>query len=547
MIFFKNIALFAIVLLLTLPVLAQEDLPGGQVDVIKSFDAHLLDTERHGVKPQLPPLDTTTRPQVYNILTKSLIVEYLPPKIRPLAMKGDALQKNYNGYAKLGGGLPSAFYLDGSYNVISKKNYDFGINAFHHSANNNRNVENQRFSNTNINVDGNYYFEQGFAVNGHLGYKLQDVYYYGYNDLNEELDSARFSFASDDVRQRFSTFSAGGRIFNGERTEADFNYSAGFEYYHLEDDFAAREDGFNLLISGTKWFNEAHPLTLSIETDFTTYRDTSEQDLNNFYLRPSYTYHGGGFKAKIGANITSSNDEFSIFPDIEVSANLVEGILGAFVGAEGSLQKNNFKNLTDYNPFISSRIRVRNTKYFHFYGGIKGNYQGIDYHAQIGYKTADDLALYQLPNALDSVPRFDVLYDTVNIVNIKASLSVPLFEDFELTGSLTQSIFSPQTEDKAWHLPTTSLNVLAKYKTLDGKLLVKGELFLENGVPFRDSDGETKNLNALFDVSLGAEYYFTDNIGAFASLNNLANNKRQRWHRYPVFGLNALFGITARF
>ena len=91
--FFKNIALLFLVSILASPLFAQEDLPGGQVDVIKSFDARLLDTERQSIKPILPPLDTATRPQIYNILTKSLTVEYLPPKIRPLAMKGDALQK----------------------------------------------------------------------------------------------------------------------------------------------------------------------------------------------------------------------------------------------------------------------------------------------------------------------------------------------------------------------------------------------------------------------------------------------------------------------
>jgi hypothetical protein len=40
---------------------------------------------------------------------------------------------------------------------------------------------------------------------------------------------------------------------------------------------------------------------------------------------------------------------------------------------------------------------------------------------------------------------------------------------------------------------------------------------------------------------------FHKNFGAFVDLNNLANNKRERWYLYPQFGLNILAGITARF
>jgi hypothetical protein len=524
----------------------QPDLPSEQVDVVKSFDARLMDAERITVNPDLPPLDTTTRRQTYNIVTKTITVEYLPPKIRPLAMRGDNLPESFKGYAKLGAGFPGALYGEASYNVISNKNLDLGIHLFHNSANNNRNVENQRFANTFGKVNGTYYFDQGFAVNGRLGYSVDNVFFYGYNDLNKE-ENTEISFAKDDVMQKFSIFDVGASIFNGERTEADFNYSAGFDAYLMQDDYAARERGFDLNIGATKWFNDAHPLTIKLRTDFTAYKDTADQSLNNFYLQPSFTYHADVFKVKIGANIASHEDEFAFFPDLEATASIIPSLLSAFIGAEGSLQKNTFRSLSDYNPFISSRIRVRNTRYYHFFGGIKGNVLGYDYNAQVGYKTADDLALFLLGDPLDSIPRFDVLYDSVDIFSLKLSVSAPIFEGFELIGTASQSFFTPKNEEKAWHLPTLSINVAGIYTALEGHLRFKGEFFLENGVPYRDSQGEAKNLNALFDISLGVEYFFTKNIGLFANINNLANNRRQRWHRYPVFGLNALAGVTARF
>ena len=545
---FKNIGLILLLGCGSLALQAQKPgLQAGEVDIVKSFDARLAVTERFGVAPVLPPLDTATKRLDYAITARSMEVEYLPPRIRPLAMPSSKENGDtYNGYLRLGGGFPAAILGDGYYNISSLENFTLGLTARHHSANNDRRLENQRFSYSGGGLDGTYHFDQGFSVNGGLGYSSNVNHFYGYNDLNDEKDLS-YSFLPEEVRQRFNIFDAKASVFNGARTEADFNYHAGFKAYLLNDFYAVRERGFNLLLSGTKWFAGSHPLNIDLETDFTTYKDTSNQSLNNFFLRPNYTYHGGSFTAKIGVNIASHRDQFSFFPDVELYALILEGVLGAYVGATGTLQKNDFRTLSAYNPFISSRIRVRNTSYYQYYGGVKGNVQGINYDAQVGYKTVDNLALFLLPDVNDSIPRFDLIYDTANIVYFKASLEMPLFEGFNLTGTVSQNFFSLQGQEKPWHLPSLTVNVGARYTTMENKLTLKGDFFLENGVPYLDENNEAQNLNALFDVSVGADYFFTKNIGGFIQINNLANNQRQRWFRYPTFGINAMVGLVARF
>lgn len=531
-------------LLCSIGATAQTELPGGQVEVIRNFDARLLETDPVRIRPVLPPLDTATRRMTYNILSRSFEVEYLPPTIRPLAIRTDKNTKNYNGYTKLGGGFPSALYGELSYNLFAEDQYRFGIDVLHHSANNTRNIENQRFSSTKFGANGTYYLDQGFAVDARLGYSVDNVFFYGYNRFNDERGTDN-SFAKEDVQQRFSIFDVSAKLFNGQRTQADFNYFAGFDVYLMQDNYAARENGFDLKFGASKWFNEMHELKAQIRTDFTSYRDTATQSLNNFFFEPSFTFHGDVFKAKIGAIIASHEDDFQFFPDVELSASMLGSVLTAFVGAEGTLQKNTFRSLSTYNPFIESRIQVGNTRFVEYFGGIRGNFQGINYRAQVGYKNADNLALF-LTNQ-DTVPRFGVVYDTARIFRIHGSLIFPITKGLDLTGSVTQNFFSLDREEKPWHLPSLTINGGARYTTMEGKLLVKGDVFLENGVPYRDENGQAKNLNALFDVSLGADYLFTDNIGAFVQVNNLANNRRQRWQYYPMFGLNAFIGVTARF
>jgi hypothetical protein len=543
----KHILLSGLLVLTFVLAQAQPDLPSGQVDIVKSFEARLAEANRVDVAPELPPLDTTTRRLNYQVVAKDVPVEYLPPRIRPLAFRTEKPPAIYDGYARLGGGFPAAFYGELSYDITKNKEFDFGVDLLRHTANNNGNVENQRFSNNRLGLDGTYYFEQGFAVNGEVGYTSNGVYYYGYNDINEELDTTRFSFTDDEVRQRYNIFDFGFDIFNGERTVGDFNYKAGVDIYLMNDNFAARENGFLLTLAATKWFDERHPLQIELRTDFSSFRDTTKQTLNNFFLEPSYTYHADAFQLKIGANVTSNDDNFSLFPDIEASANIIEGIVTAYVGVTGTLQKNNFRSLTEYNPFVRTRMEIKNSKFTEYYGGIKGNISGITYQAQAQYRTIDNLALFQLGDPFDSIPRFDVLYDTANVFTLKGTVVVPLFEGLEVTGSLSQSVFSLEREEKPWHLPTFTVNAGARYTTPDRQFALRADLFLENGVPYRNSQGEADNLNALFDVSVGGEYYFSENIGAWLQLNNLAANQRQRWFRYPILGLNVMAGVSARF
>jgi len=521
----------------------QNELPTEQVDVIKDFNARLIETQRFTIQPELPPLDTIAERQAYDITARTLDVQYLPPKIRPIAYRGKENPPTYRGYAKLGGGFPNALYADASYNLSNTDNFILDFDLEHYSANNTNNLENQRMSKSDLGVDGTYYFDQGFAVEAGAGYSLNNVFFYGYNDFSTETDPV--SFEKDDVRQRFSMFDLHGELFNHLQTVGDFSYRAGIDFYHLQDNYSARENGFDILLNATKWFEATHNLDAELEFDLSSFRDTATQTLNNFHLRPSYTFHSSNFKVKAGFNLAASDGEVFFYPNVEATLNVIENILTAFAGAEGDLRKNNFRNLTQYNPFLTSRPELRNTDYVHLYGGVLGEVFGADYHAQVGYKRARDLALF-VSNE-DTIPRFEAIYDTVDIFTIKGGIIIPLFDGLQLTGTVAQNFFTPNNAEKAWHLPALDINVGATYSLMDGKLNLRADLFIQNGVPFRNEAGEAENLNGLYDLSAGAEYLFNDRIGAFVRVNNILDNRRERWNHYPVFGLNAVAGVSARF
>jgi hypothetical protein len=376
------------------------------------------------------------------------------------------------------------------------------------------------------------------------------VSYYGYS-------TDRFSIypnaEPEEVKQTFGIFDLGGKFYNHVQTAGDLNYSAAFDLYTMGDDFAAKEFGFDLKLKATKWIRGKHSFDIGLRTDFTNYKVVgTEQNLNNYSLTPAFTFHGSRFKVKAGANLVSSNDEYLPFPDVEVVVNITGNELAFYAGLNGDLQKNTFRSLSTYNPYIYTALpdgTLRNTKYFHAFAGLKGNFKVFEYMVQGGYKPTNDLALYRFRYQQDLLYDFDVEYDDVNIINIRASLKANILKTLSFTGTLSQNIFDtslPQIQP--WHLPALDANFMLVYLTTDNKLRAKAQLNIQNGVTANlPGEGRWEDLNGLYDLSVGAEYWFVKKFGAFLEVNNILDNKRERWVHYPTYGINVLGGITARF
>lgn len=526
--------------------------PGGIVpdqsqDVIKNFDAKLLESEKIKINPVLPKVDTATKAQTYTVPNKVLGIDYQPPRMRPIALAQQKLPPQYNGYLKAGYGFPNSPYGEGAYRYGDPKQYLLGLSVKHHSAEDKK-VENQRFSKTDVEATGTFYARAGVAVDAKLYNHNNSNYYYGYNAVSDS------TFDREAVKQSIGIFGASIKAYNSVRTVADFNYGLGANFYSLGDNYSSKETDFNLKLEATKWFKEKHPLSMIVRTEFTSLDTTDsgkKQSLNNIYLQPSFTFKGVMYSLKIGANLISSSDIFYPKPDIEATLNLAGNKLGIFAGWRGDMTKNSYRNLVKYNPFMFSRPKIKNTEVDEIYGGVKGKLNALDYSAQFGWSNNKDLALF-LSDSTDLKRRFNVIYDTVKIANIRAAITMNPVENLELTGTISQNVYTAKRQAAAWGLPSLDVNVSAKYKVFEDAKAntlanLKASLFVQNGVNYLNKNKQPDRLNPLFDLSVGGEVFFNKNIGVFLDANNLLNLKRERWQNYPTFGLNILGGVSARF
>jgi hypothetical protein len=514
--------------------------PTDKVDVIKNFDAKLLDANKIKVPPTLPALDTTTKYQDYVVPARPLAVKYDAPKLKPLGMKAAPKEDQFKGYVKAGGGIPSSLYGEAGYGFAVKNKFDAQVWARHHRANF-KDRENQKFDNTDVSVSGSGMLGKTTALEAKVAYSLDNLFFYGYDDDSLSFDSER-------VRQKFSLTDVGLRVFNGERNDNDLNYYVAPQVYSLSDNYANSETGFNLNIGGNKWFADKHVLRLNIRTDFSTYDDTVKQRLNNIYFQPSFTFHAGFLRLKIGGNFASNRDIFHVYPDAELSLRVFGDGIQLFAGANGDLRKNTYRTLSEYNPWIWMRgSEVRNSDWRNYFGGIRGNLGWADYSVQGGYSTVKNLALHQTLYLGDGITRFQVLYDSASVVNFQGTLRITPVKNLNVTGTLSHNVYEMGDQLAPWGLPRLEGNFGATYGLLNNKANVRANFYLADQIRRRDAEGTPGRDGALYDLGIGGSYYFTKNIGAFLDINNILNNTRERWHDYPMYGLNVLVGLSARF
>ena len=78
-------------------------------------------------------------------------------------------------------------------------------------------------------------------------------------------------------------------------------------------------------------------------------------------------------------------------------------------------------------------------------------------------------------------------------------------------------------------------------------LFVKGDLFAWDGAPYRSPSKETRKGESGFDLNAGVEFRITRQLNLWVQMNNILNNKYERWNQYEVYGFNILGGIVFNF
>jgi hypothetical protein len=67
------------------------------------------------------------------------------------------------------------------------------------------------------------------------------------------------------------------------------------------------------------------------------------------------------------------------------------------------------------------------------------------------------------------------------------------------------------------------------------------------GGDYLSKNNLAKSFNGGTDLSAGMEFKVNKMFSAWLDVNNILNNKYERWHNYEVYGLNVLGGVRISF
>ena len=286
---------------------------------------------------------------------------------------------------------------------------------------------------------------------------------------------------------------------------------------------------------------------VALKGAITNYTVNSVSTANNIVaLIPGINIHGEQFTghALVGFGIGLSSGIY-VLPDLLASYKIADTKYILSAGWQSTLRQNTYEQLSTENPYMNNVYTPLQTRKDEIFGQVQGSSGShFSYSVRVGWWSFD-----QLPTFLNDAithKQFNVIYDRVNAIAFQAGARYQVANKWSagITGDFYG--FSSGSLPHVWHEPNMKIKGDFMVNPLP-KLSVTAYLALLGGIYARDASGNTVKLNTIADAGVGAEYLFIKRLSVFVQVNNLFNNKYQRWYGYEAYGLNVYGGIRLKF
>ena len=546
------------------------------VDLTASGDRYIEPAYRVALSPSI--VDTTIETVIveYPLLSLKYETQTEVDQINPASIKTvEKLPQLYSTYIKLGVGTELMPIGEVFFDATRSRKYIYGAHVKHLSSFGNvKDYAESTFDRTRVNLYGGIN-ERRYSLRGDVHYNNQGLHYYSASDT--------LGLDRDSIAQRYSDFGIDALYKAHKKDSATLNYQIGLGYNNYlskkplnkdDIDWRARENYVGL--TSTTWYkHKKETYAVDLNVRYNGYRyglpDSSLTGLDSgivlnntiINLKPNITttLQDNRFKAKVGLDLTfdiHNKTKVYIYPLAEIKYSMFNDIFIPYAGVRGGLTQTTFKSLTRENEFLLPNVYLQNEKKpIEFYGGIKGTLsKRISFNAGISFANIRDKALFVTDTTFSIGNKFNVIYDTMNVTSIDASISYQLQEKLKVDVMGRFNSYSALNNSYAWNLPRMEFLVRGSYNLFD-KFLFNLDLSLEEGrkaLVYEMGDDVAvengqfvKSLGFITDLNLGIEYRYNKRISAFIECNNIVSQRYMRWYNTPVHAFQFLGGVTFRF
>ena len=514
------------------------------IDITSSYKPVLHNAVKINFSASHLNADTTKPKMNYTVPSQNLFYAYQPISLRPLALQQDTnLYLGIRNYIKVGYGNYSTPYVNAGFSFGDGKK--MVVNLYANYISSKGKIANQDYTQLQIKANAVFFTPKNEV---YVGAQLSqnNNYLYGYNH-------SLYTFKKDSVRQQFQDLVLIGGVRNTTSGEYGISYNPNITVINFTNKNKVNENTVIANAPITKTFGDAFMLKIDAKADITSYTTKNlasniKFSNNVFQIAPSIAISSPRFSINAGIVPTWNNGLFVWLPNVFAEAQVKEKIFLIQAGWIGRYTKNTYRNLTAFNPFLTTIPFQKNTKEIEYYGGIKATVgKHFSFNIKGGIVSFNDMPLFINDTATDN-KAFNISNEkSVQSLRIHGDLSFINQDKFTLTAGLTFNGYTLlQSNAKAWN--TVPMEITSSLRWWAFKqVLLKADLYAFSGGNYLTKGNKAQSFSGGTDISVGAEFKVNNRFSAWIDINNIANQKYQRWHAYEVYGLNVLGGIRVSF
>jgi hypothetical protein len=514
------------------------------IDIISSFKPVLRSNVKINLTATNLSADSSKPSFKYNIPAQNLFYSYAPIPIKPLALDHDTvLLLGNRDFIKAGFGNYTTPYLNAGFSFGNGKKNLLTVTGGYIASKGK--IQYQDYQQAAVKVADNY-FGNTNEYYGFIEGNRNDYNLYGY-------DHSLHSYPSDSVSRYYQNFRFKAGIRNIVPNPGGFDYDPTIDVNYFTGKNNLVETGLLVNAPVTKKLTDDIFLKITGVADITNYKADSSAavhvlfDNNVFQIAPEVIIQKENYIAHIGVSPTWDNNNVSVLPNIYGELHIRKQLFLVQAGVVGTVTRNNFSNLSVINPYLQVITATNNTRAIEIYGGLKS---AISKHfsasGKLSYINYKNLPLF-INDTLDGKTFYISNEPKLNDIRLHFDASYINQDKFTVTGGVTFDQYSNLTTNaRAWGMLPIEFNTSIRWEAFKD-VVFKGDLYIFGKPQFLLNNNIIKTGSGGADLNIGTEIAITKHINGWLDINNLFNNKYQRWNNYPVYGLNVLGGIVYRF
>lgn len=518
------------------------------VSIISSYKPVLRFAAKTNFYPsQYIPDSTNKFLRPYVVPAQNLNYGYqsvLLPSMELVKFRNDYLNNNY---IKIGYGNYSSPLLDAGFNYNKLKNTLLHAAVEYNSSKGI--IENQDYSLFAGKIDGSYFVKK-HEIYSAVQFKSSQYYLYGY-------DHDKFDFSKNDITHPFNDFTYNIGLHNTEVNSIALNYdpNVSFNAFSMKD--SINESTIKIAIPFECHLSKIVTATLNSNIDLTNVsiqnknlNDTAFSN-NIIDVTPAVHFSHSLFSIDAGLMFSSVDKKMILFPQLLFEMPIKKYSLIFKLGVLGQVYKNTYRNLTAINPYLVVNKPIENASSVDYFGAVNASLgKHVFVNVKLGFIMYKNYAIMvnDTSAADEKMNQFIISKeDKFHDVTLHADFSYVLPEKIRLSAGCTINAYGGlENNMKAYNLPVFEANATFDWM-INRKVSLSTNLYLFGGGSYLDKDAQAHSIKGAIDLATEISYRFHKRISAFIKINNIFGDKYERWHNYPVYGINGIGGVKFSF